>query len=57
VRLLDGLTRAAVETKLRSCWEYQQRAELEGDAESAQAMKDTIDELLDQLLTLLPVQR
>ena len=56
MRLLEGLNRAAIETRLRSCWSAQQRAELVGDTKSAQAMRDTIDELLEQLLPMLPKQ-
>jgi hypothetical protein len=52
--LFAGLTRQQVEIRLRSCWAAQQRAELHGDDKSAQDMRERIDELLEQLTTLLP---
>jgi hypothetical protein len=47
--LFDGLTRAQIEMRLRSCWAAQQRAELAGDSKSAEDMRERIDQLLDLL--------
>jgi hypothetical protein len=48
--LFYGLSRYELERRLSSCWSAQQRAELIGDERSVDAMREAIDDLLDELL-------